>query len=71
MRTGTETTHMSLTEMLEHQSRVPMARCEGTQELLGNYLCIVPIKVAIHMFLLGYIEGKRAERARRKAVRHD
>lgn len=66
MRIGTETTHMSLVEMLEHQSRVPMARCEGAQELLGNYLCIVPIKVAIHMFLLGYIEGKRVERARRK-----
>lgn len=69
MRTGTGAPHMSLVEMLERQSGFPMARCEGAQELLGNYLCIVPIKVAIYMFRLGYIEGKRAERARRKENR--
>ena len=71
MKTGTEAPHMSLVEMLEHQSMAPMARCEGAQELLENYLRIVPVKTAMHMFLLGYIEGKRAERAGRKAVCHE
>ena len=60
---------MDVLEMLEHQDRTPLCTSEAADQLLGNYLCIVPIWTALNMFMLGYIEGKRAERARRKKNR--
>lgn len=62
---------MDVLEMLEHQDDTPLYTNKAVDRLLGNYLCIVPIKTALNMFMLGYIEGKRAERARREKVRYD
>lgn len=52
-------------EMLKHQSLVPYYSCEGIYELLRKYPPVTR-EMAESMFMLGYIQGKRAERAKRK-----
>lgn len=50
---------------LDKQDAGPYLRCEGVDELLRAYPGQFSRISAMQMFLLGYIEGKRAERARR------
>lgn len=53
-------------EMLKHQKTTPYYECLAVDEILRAYPYETTLRMAIRMFLLGYIEGKRAERARRK-----
>lgn len=53
-------------KMLDKQSITPFCMSEGADELLREFPNDVTYKMALYMFLLGYIEGKRADRARRK-----
>lgn len=43
----------------------PFLKCEAVGEVMEAYNWN-SLEIATNMFLLGYIEGKRAERARRK-----
>ncbi len=52
--------------MVEKQSKLPYYECRGVDELLRAYPQSVTKAMAHSLFILGYIEGKRAERARRK-----
>lgn len=60
-----------IVEMLNKQKIVPYYISEGVDELLRDFPGQVTRKMAYYMFMLGYIEGKRADRARRKAVRYE
>lgn len=52
--------------MLEHQDNTPYYQSLGVDELLRVYPDSVTHRMSTAMFMLGYIEGKRAERARRR-----
>ena len=52
--------------MLRKQSITPYCMSEGVDELLREFPNAATHKMAFYMFMLGYIEGKRADRARRK-----
>ena len=54
--------------MLNHQSTKPFYENEEVDELLNAYPDQTTHKMAVSMFMLGFINGKRTERARRKAV---
>lgn len=53
-------------EMLSHQDFSPYYHCRGIDELLRHKPFSVTKSVAQSLFMLGYIQGKRAERARRR-----
>ncbi len=53
-------------KMLKHQKITPYYECLAVDEILRTYPYETTSRMAKRMFLLGYIEGKRAERARRK-----
>ena len=55
------------------ESIEPMYKCNAVNELMKVYQheASCHFNAVSAMFLLGYIEGKRAERARRKAVHHE
>lgn len=53
-------------QMVEKQSKLPYYECRGVDELLRAYPQSVTKAMAHSLFILGYIEGKRAERAKRK-----
>lgn len=53
-------------EMLSHQDFSPYYHCRGIDELLGHKPFSVTKSMAQSLFMLGYIQGKRAERARRR-----
>lgn len=55
--------------MLDNQHLTPYLKSEGVDELLRTYPYQTTFKMAYYMFMLGYIEGKRAERAKKKIVR--
>lgn len=57
-------------DMLNHQSTAPYYGNEEVDELLKAYPDQTTRKMAASMFMLGFINGKRAERARRKAVQN-
>ena len=57
---------IGVVKMIEKQSAQPYYECRGVDELLRAYPQSVTRIMAHNLFLLGYIEGKRAERARRK-----
>ncbi len=57
-------------KILEQQDIVPYLKNTGVDEVFRNHPDEVTHKTAVLLFMLGYIDGKRAERARR-AVRHD
>ena len=52
-------------EMLSHQDFSPYYHCRGIDELLRHKPFSVTKSMAQSLFMLGYIQGKRAERARR------
>lgn len=54
--------------MLDNQSLTPYFKSEGVDELLRTYPNQTTFKMASYIFMLGYIEGKRAERARKKKI---
>lgn len=57
-------------EMLSHQDFSPYYHCRGIDELLRHKPFSVTKSMAQSLFMLGYIQGKRAERAgRRKGVK--
>lgn len=53
-------------EMLKHQDYSPYYNCQCVDELLRNNPFSVTRSMAQSLFMLGYIQGKRAERARRR-----
>lgn len=53
-------------EMLSHQDFSPYYHCRGIDELLRHKPFSVTKSMAQSLFMLGYIQGKRAERARRR-----
>lgn len=53
-------------KMINKQSLAPYYSCTGIDDLLRAYPQSVTRTTAVSLFLLGYIEGKRAEGARRK-----
>lgn len=55
-----------IVKMLRKQSITPYCMSEGVDELLREFPNAATHKMAFYMFMLGYIEGKRADRARRK-----
>ncbi len=57
---------IGVVKMIEKQSAQPYYECRGVDELLRAYPQSVTRIMTHNLFLLGYIEGKRAERARRK-----
>ena len=63
----------NIIEFLALQSIEPMCKCDAVNELMKVYRheASCHFGAVSAMFLLGYIEGKRAERARRKAVRYE
>lgn len=52
-------------EMLRHQDFSPYYNCRGIDELLRHEPFSVTRSMTQSLFMLGYIEGKRAERAKR------
>lgn len=48
------------------QPVTPYYECSGVDDILRAYPGTVARKTAFSLFMLGYIEGKRAERKRRK-----
>lgn len=58
-----------IVKMLDMQDMIPYYVNEGVGELLRAFPKQVTHEMAVHMFMLGYIEGKRTERARRKGIR--
>lgn len=55
-----------IVKILDEQCSLPYYQDEGVYELLRADPFAVTRKMAVRMYLLGYIAGKRAERARRK-----
>lgn len=53
-------------EILEKHSVAPYYQNSGVDELLRAFPMTTTRNMAVKMFLLGYISGKRAERAKRK-----
>ena len=53
-------------EMLKKQDLSPYMQCNDIDEVLRKFPFETTRTMAIMMFMLGFIEGKRAERARRK-----
>lgn len=53
-------------EMLKYQDYAPYYNCQGIDELLRHEPFSVTRSMAQSLFMLGYIQGKRAERAKRK-----
>lgn len=66
MKENMEFKPKGIVKILDLQDLAPYFRCEGVDELLRAYPNQTTRVMAIHMFLLGYIEGKRADRKRRK-----
>lgn len=58
-----------IVKMLDKQNTAPYCQNEKVDELLRTFPKQTTHEMAVHMFMLGYIEGKRAERARRKKIR--
>lgn len=58
-----------IVKMLDKQDATPYYENEEVDELLRAFPKQTTHVMAVYMFMLGYIEGKRAERARRKIVR--
>ena len=52
--------------MLERQYMDPYYESGGVDDILRAFPGTVTMKTAQFLFMMGYIEGKRAERARRK-----
>lgn len=52
--------------MLERQYMDPYYESVGVDDILRAFPNAVTMKTAQFLFMMGYIEGKRAERARRK-----
>lgn len=65
MKKNMEFVPMGIVEMLDQQSITPYCMCSGVDELLRAYPYQTTHKMSVYMFQLGYIEGKRAERARK------
>lgn len=53
-------------EILQYQDARPYYESDGVRDLLEANNMQTTYRMALSMFLMGYIEGKRAERARRK-----
>ena len=68
MKETMEFKQKGIMKILDKQDMAPYFTCEGVDELLRAYPQQVTRTLAIHMFLLGYIEGKRADRARRNKI---
>lgn len=71
MKKSVEFNPKGIVKMLNLQYAAPFLHREGVDELLREYPEETTRNMAYYMFMLGYIEGKRAVRARRKAVQHE
>lgn len=56
---------MNTMEMLSHQALDPFLESEAVKEIVEAHEG-ENFRLSVDMFLLGYIEGKRAERARKR-----
>lgn len=66
MRQSLEYQDNGTVEMLTHQDYAPYHASHRVDDLLRTYPQSVTRVMAQSLYMLGYIEGKRAERARRK-----
>ncbi len=66
MKENMEFKPKGILKILDLQDPTPYFICEEVDELLRAYPNQTTRTMAVHMFLLGYIEGKRADRKRRK-----
>lgn len=58
-------------EMLKKQNLSPYMQCVSVDEVLREFPGQTTRAVAVMIFMLGFIEGKRAERTRRKCKKHE
>lgn len=55
-----------IVKMISMQSIAPYCSSEGVDELLRAFPGQTTRDAALYMYMLGYIDGKRADRARRR-----
>ncbi len=53
-------------EMLQYQDYAPYCASAGVEDVLRAYPMETTARMAQSMYILGYIEGKRVERVKRK-----
>ena len=66
MKKNMEFNPKGVVKMLNQQIVTPYCHSEGVDELLRAFPGQITHDAAFYMYMLGYIEGKRADRARRK-----
>lgn len=66
MKVNMEFQKTGVVDMLDRQDATPYYQSEGVDEVLRTFPMNCTRRIAVLLYTLGYIEGKRAERARRK-----
>ncbi len=66
IRISTEHQSQGFVEMLNRQSCMPYYRSKMVDEILRTHKMECTREIAVLLYNAGFIEGKRAERARRK-----
>lgn len=61
-----EKEHSDIMEILKYQSVTPFAQSIAVSNFIEKHWKDIPFKVIRTLFFIGYIEGKRAERNKRK-----
>lgn len=61
-----EKEHSDIMDILKYQSVAPFAKSITIDNFLDEHWKEIPFKCARTLFFIGYIEGKRAERNKRK-----
>lgn len=61
-----EKEHSDIMDILKYQSVAPFAKSIALDNFLDEHWKEIPFKCARTLFFIGYIEGKRAERNKRK-----
>lgn len=61
-----EKEHSDIMDILKYQSVAPFAKSIAIDNFLDEHWKEIPFKCARTLFFIGYIEGKRAERNKRK-----
>lgn len=64
--------HSDIINILRYQSLAPFTQSAAVEEILHRDWDKLSVTTLRELFLVGYIEGKRAERARRKVgMKHE
>ena len=66
MKVNMEFQKTGIVDMLDRQDVTPYYQSKGVDEVLQTFPMNCTRRIAVLLYTLGYIEGKRAERARRK-----